>query len=171
MPLVGLGLGRLRARLRRGGLWGRQVQPSPGPTGESQFSANLNRLVPLDHSRLRGEGSIPVPLPPPFVRSCTPEYDSPRFRSLEDSDWRIGCEMSNDRLVRFLDDALDSLKRLYDNGVDGSCYVGSGRPARGMRRDSFIGRASRQSLDLSSRRSLLPRAGFGARSCVGAFRS
>jgi hypothetical protein len=60
---------RLAAHGGRGRLWGRAA--ICGRTGGAGrvgplLKRNLIRLVPLDYSGLRGEGSIPVPLPPPI---------------------------------------------------------------------------------------------------------
>jgi hypothetical protein len=67
------------------GLAGNRVA-SLGPTGTAisgsgrgfpvavPISGNRTRLDPLDYSGLRGEGSTPVPLPPPFLRHSSPLY-------------------------------------------------------------------------------------------------
>jgi hypothetical protein len=42
---------------------------------------NPVRPTPWAYDGVPGEGSIPVPLPPPFVRFCTPNYDLLRFET------------------------------------------------------------------------------------------
>jgi hypothetical protein len=60
---------------RLAGCWLRQpvdryshLRSDRGALGASApFPKDLIRLGPLDYSGLRGEGSIPVPLPPPLI--------------------------------------------------------------------------------------------------------
>lgn len=74
-----MGLARLPDLFRFGLGLGSKGFESGFPTAPKK---NLIRLSPLDYTGLRGEGSIPVPLPPPASAALLP---------ITAFDWGSGC--------------------------------------------------------------------------------
>jgi hypothetical protein len=57
-------------------------------SGSNAPKGNSTRLSPLDYSRLRGEGSTPVPLPPPVCRRpCVLQANSRAIKPSNSSDF------------------------------------------------------------------------------------